>query len=594
MARSANRRACAVGRPLLLASVLLAGSPAGAMVGAQPGEPEPSPAPAQRRSIGDLLTPGDTATWWVEIEGERIGHNSTRYEGPVALSGELTGAHLFREQVELDAEVPGGRLVQRYTTRLWTDAHARPLRLEFRAAVSDVRSAIDAVVEGSTMTARIRQGPSERRQEIELGDEVILLANNFVSHLDLALAVSAPQAGQQATIPLFSVNVLRPFPLVLTPLESEEGDPGARFRDSLGETLVLDARGRLERVEVPAQKLVFRRAAADEAAPEWFEIDLPGARAPATDLEREDVTIEYDGVSIAGSVTKPPAVGRRLPAVFFISGSGGQDREGNSSGVDVGTWEILDRLTREGFLVLRVDDRGVGESTGPGNVTFDDLVEDARQAVQYLRGRDDVDASRIALLGHSEGGQTAPILAAEMDLGAVVLLAAPGRPVTTLLREQLLRGKELMGASDEELTALAAQIDSFFAALSRGEEVSVDDLPPELAAFVGGRAWLESHMRQDPVANLARVEEPVLILQGGRDVQVLADRDATALEAALEAAGHPDFELVVLPQLDHLFKRTEGGDGAALDYLKDRPVDEEFLDLLVAWLKARLMPAAAQ
>ncbi|NOT31539.1 MAG: hypothetical protein HOP15_13915, partial [Planctomycetes bacterium] len=108
-----------------------------------------------------------------------------------------------------------------------------------------------------------------------------------------------------------------------------------------------------------------------------------------------------------------------------------------------------------------------------------------------------------------------------------------------------------------------------------------------VAAFIPGRHWFKSHLGRDPLAPLAAVRCPLLILQGGRDVQVSAERDAPKILTALDAAGHEDHELHVFPVLDHLFKRA-GERPSELDYLKSRPVDAEFLDALVAWLKARL------
>jgi pimeloyl-ACP methyl ester carboxylesterase len=549
--------------------------------------------------VSEVFEPGQETLWLVEIDGEQIGHNWSRYEGEVELA-EIR-AHHFREQVMLDAPVPGGRLVQRYTNELWTDPHGRPLRLSFRAAVSDVRASVDATFADGTVQARIRQGPTDRSQEVEIEPDAFILANNFVSQLDLAMALAAPARGEEGALSLFSVNVLRAFPLTLKPVTAEDLGEGAQidpeiekiFRDSLGEVLFLDQGGHLKRVEIPAQKLVFRRATAAERAQEkveLFSIELPTAATAAADLDREEVSIEYGEVSLAGTITRPRGSAGRLAAVYFISGSGGQDRNGVSSGIDLGTGEILDRLTREGFLVLRTDDRGVGESTGPTEeMTFDDLVEDARQAVRFLQGRADVDTTRIALIGHSEGGQTAPILAAEMDLGAVVLMAAPGRSIPALIREQLARGKALQGATAEELAELDAQVVAFFAKIGAGAPVDAAELPAELSAFVGARPWLASHMKQDPLANLKKVQEPVLILQGGRDIQVSAERDAPQLSRALEEINHPDFELVVFPELDHLFKKTADGESSGLDYLKERPVDPEFLDTLVEWLKQHLL-----
>ena len=97
-----------------------------------------------------------------EVKGEAIGHNWSRYEGEVDLAG--LRAHHFRERVLLDAAVPGGRLVQRYISELWTDGRGRPLRVEFRAAVSDVRSAVDYRTQGGGITAISR---SEEIREVE-------------------------------------------------------------------------------------------------------------------------------------------------------------------------------------------------------------------------------------------------------------------------------------------------------------------------------------------------------------------------------------------------------------------------------------------
>src|SRR5262249_48286028 len=161
-----------------------------------------------------------------------------------------------------------------------------------------------------------------------------------------------------------------------------------------------------------------------------FTIDLARAVLPAAgDIEREEVKIADGDVTLAGTITRKKGAQGRLPAVTFLSGSGGQDREGFSSGIDLGTPEILDRPPREGFLVLRFDDRGVGGSTGPiQDLDFDGLTGDGRRAVHYLLARTDVDPKRVAVIGHSEGALSAPVLAASEPLAAIVLMASPGRP----------------------------------------------------------------------------------------------------------------------------------------------------------------------
>ena len=543
---------------------------------------------AAERTVADVFDAGEETLWVVEQDGTTIGHCWSRYEGPVDIGGVRT--HRFRAEVRLEGAVQGRTLLQQYTTDLWTADDGQPLRVSFRAAVADTRAAVDISFSGSEGEARVRQGPSDRSQDVRIEDGAYVLANNFVSHLDLLLALEQPSAGESATYRLFSANALRGVPFNL---EAVEGAEGAVFRDNFGEVLHVDRNGRLELVELSAQKIVFRRTDDADAAVERLSIDPPQPATRSTDFDSEDVKIEFGEVSLAGTITRPKGVSGPRPAVFFISGSGGQDRDGFASGLDLGTYEILDRLTEEGFLVLRVDDRGVGESRGPtADLSYDDLVEDARQAVRFLKSREDVDGSRIALIGHSEGGQTAPILAAEDEIAAVVLMAAPGRNVLELLREQLRRARKLGGSSAEELEQFASELDSSLTRLVGDDPVEEETLPPELRPFLGARSWLRAHAEQDPVAVLKRVRSPVLILQGARDIQVSSERDAPLLEAALEEVGHADHELVIFPELDHLFKKTEGGDSSGLDYLKNRPIDPEFLDTLVAWLSQRLLESS--
>jgi uncharacterized protein len=544
-------------------------------------------ASSHAQSIGDLRKSGDTAIWAFEQAGKRIGQCASVYDGEVELAG--LRAHHFREQVVLSIDTPSGPFEQRYRCELWTDARARPLRVLLEGAVADSYSSVDATFAGGKVDATVFQGGKDKQLTLEVALDAYLLCNNFLSQLELVLAFEAPGSGGKRKATLFSGNTLQSLAYEMEhvgPLADSEGGPGSVLKDSLGETLKLDAAGRLLACEVAAQDLVLRRV--DEPV-ELLVIERPTAR-PRPELAREDVRIDYGGVSLAGTLTRPPNAKGRLPGVFFVSGSGGQDRDGISSGIDIGTHEILDRLTLEGFEVLRVDDRGVGESTGPtADLDLEDLIEDARQSVLFLQKREDVDGSRIVLIGHSEGAVTVPILAARMEgIAAVVLLAGPGRPLNEILVEQLVAGKREEGAEDDELAAFEQRARKLLAELVAGGELDRSDLPDELSIWIDARAWVTSHAKIDPLANIAQVKCSILILQGERDIQVSPERDARKLAAALEAAHHADFELVVFPGLDHLFKRTPGETSSGLDYLRDRPVDAVMLDKLAGWLRERL------
>ena len=415
--------------------------------------------------------PGDQAAWVVEQGEKRLGHCASHYEGEVELGG--VRAHRFRDQVELELGAPGGTLTQRYTVERWLDDHGYPLRFELRAEIGDARSVVEGAFSSGKAELVVHQGASDKPVSVGGVERAFLLANNFVAHLELVLALLPEQ--EERTVTFFSGNALATFPLRLK--KSGQGaEGGSVFEDSLGERLELTAERRLARVEIPAQKIVFRRV--DEPIAR-FSIELPPRMPTADDVLREEVKIVDGDVSLAGTLTRTKGAQGRLPAVTFLSGSGPQDREGFSSGIDLGTHEILDRLTREGFLVLRVDDRGVGTSTGPTQgIDFGDLVEDGRRAVRYLLARPDVDAKRVAVIGHSEGGLSAPVLAADEPLAAIVLMAAPGRPLEDLLREQLLFAKERGGAGAEELERFGSELELILEAIAGGEELDSEGTPP--------------------------------------------------------------------------------------------------------------------
>jgi pimeloyl-ACP methyl ester carboxylesterase len=254
--------------------------------------------------------------------------------------------------------------------------------------------------------------------------------------------------------------------------------------------------------------------------------------------------------------------------------------------------EILDRLTTDGFLVLRVDDRGAGASSAPpDNMSYLDLVADARACVAFLAQRDDVDPTRIALIGHSEGGETAPLLALEaLPIAAVVLMAAPGRPLLEIMTDQNRAALEAGGLSGAELEAELAKVVDLLKRLCGSGPIDPDELPADQRSILANRAWLQTHAQQDPLATIRAVRCPVLVLQGAKDFQVSLERDARALDAALTAAAHPDHELRVFAELDHLFKKSPGLKSILADYAEDRRVDAEFLDVLSTWLRKHLMP----
>lgn len=536
---------------------------------------------AAQATVGAHYAAGDVAVWAIEQEGARVGTSATRCLGSTELAGRPT--FRFEDAVSLELGKAPKQVQMLLSVERWVDAQGRPLRFELRSQLGDARGSVEGSFAAGKLDAIVHQGTRDQNVSVPVATDGYLLANNALGTLELVLALEAEP--EQHAHTLISANVLQQFPYTLRLLEPS-ADGERRYLDSLNETLVVSAQRKLVRVELTAQKTVLRRV--DEP---WAPVVIERpVRTAAADFEREDVEIADGPVVLAGTVTRPKGAHGKLPALTFLSGSGGQDRDGYASGLDLGTHEILDRLTRDGFLVLRFDDRGVGASRGPTDgMAFPDIVEDGRRALKYLAARPDVDPERIALIGHSEGGLSGPLLATQERVAALVLMAAPGRVLEDVLREQLLAARREAGAQAEELDAFEKTYASFVDAIAKDASVDVAKLPLELAQFVPARAWLKSHVGRDPLATIARVRCPILVLQGGKDVQVSAERDAPKLRAALDAAGHADHELRVFAGLDHLFKLA-GDPPSGLDYLRARPVDAEFLDVLSTWLSARLAP----
>jgi pimeloyl-ACP methyl ester carboxylesterase len=541
-------------------------------------------------TIGSIFHPGEEALWVFESDHARIGYHTSKYLGLDELAG--TCAHHFQGGYRLK-----GAVEVLSTGDLWVNDHGEPVRFVMQALAGEVYSRVELA--GGSTKAHIVQGPTARDVAVNLDPSAFLLANNYISHLEIVLALlpsSASAEGTKTTVPMFSGSTLKGFAYTLTGRGTSElhvdalHSKASKFDDSLGESLVFED-GRLVGVDVPAAKLSISRRSEPV---EPVVIVPPEIAKPAADLDVEEVRIRHDDAVVAGSIAKTKGATGKLPAVFFVSGSGPQDRNGFSSGLDLGTHEILDHLTHEGFLVLRVDDRGTGASSAlPPDPSYLDLVADARACVEFLAKREDVDASRIVLIGHSEGGQTVPILAGEKPaIAAIVLMAAPGRSILEIVADQNRRALDEQKLAPEEIEKQMKDVRAFLAKLSGDEAIDAAGASAGEKEALASRAWFRSHAKLDPLATIRKVTCPVLILQGAKDFQVSPAKDAAALEAALKDAHHPDHELKVLPGLDHLFKKAPGETSQYGDYWKSRPIDPSFFEAVDPWLRSRVLERA--
>ena len=304
--------------------------------------------------------------------------------------------------------------------------------------------------------------------------------------------------------------------------------------------------------------------------------------------EEEEVTFEVPegGHTLAGTLTLPEGVGP-FPAAILISGSGPQDRDETLMGHKP-FLVLSDYLTQHGIAVLRYDDRGTAASTGDhSTATSADFAHDAAAAVAYLRTHPRIDQSKLGLVGHSEGGLIAPMVAIDSDAVAyIVMMAGPGMMGKELLPLQIRLIAKAGGANTETLEASskintqliqkAASLDPNSAStrteLKTFLEQETSKYSPEILealeyepdqtdALINRltNPWMHYFLNYDPIPTLKKIDIPVLSIFGEKDLQVPPTQNASLIQDALVSGGNPHAETLILPGLNHLFQTSETG-----------------------------------
>jgi pimeloyl-ACP methyl ester carboxylesterase len=303
------------------------------------------------------------------------------------------------------------------------------------------------------------------------------------------------------------------------------------------------------------------------------------------------------GVQLAGTLTMPSGAGP-FPAVVLIAGSGRQTRDEVVDAHQI-FLVLADRLARRGLAVLRYDKRGVGDSSGDYRAaTSADFASDTEAALTWLRGRREIDARRIGLIGHSEGAEIAPMVAArDRRVAFIVMLAAPGVPGRMLLAEQTRLIDESAGEpvaeGDREYAinrrvydAIAAAADPAAAeSVARALMNAASPAPPpeavEETAKLARSAWMRFFLSYDPAPTLARVRAPILVLNGSKDLQVPPAIDLPPIRAAL--AHRSGVDIIEMPGLNHLFQHAVTGSPAEYAQIQET-LSPELLDTLTDWV----------
>ena len=346
-------------------------------------------------------------------------------------------------------------------------------------------------------------------------------------------------------------------------------------------------------------------------------LNRPQEPQPPFPYNEEEVSFRNaeQGFSLGGTLTLPGGEGP-FPAAILVTGSGSQNRDEEIFGHKPFKL-IADHLTRNGIAVLRYDDRGVASSGGSLlETTTRDYAEDARSAFDYLFKRSEIDHSEIGVIGHSEGGMIALMLASSQnDIAYILSLAGPGVDGKTILLEQSDYIASLSGVEksilEDNRTVMSNVYDLMIAHESYQvweEEVlkftskfysekgsynfSEEDIERGKRNLLGSipessYAWMRYFVMFDPASLFGSIKCPVLALNGEKDCQVLPEGNISAIRMGLLEAGNTNSTTMILPGLNHLFQNCETGLPNEYGIIEET-FDQKTLEIMSEWIRQQV------
>jgi hypothetical protein len=419
-------------------------------------------------------------------------------------------------------------------------------------------------ITGDSAYVDFTAGTRTQKQTMAVPRDAVTLVNASVLHAALIGARVARMGETSVSVFLASGGQVIPATV------ATHGDTVVFTVANAESRILSDADGMPREILLPSQRARVVRAEGNAmltSTPPLLTYEAP----PGAPYTAEQVRIPTGrGYELAGTLTRP-VMNRLVGVAVTISGSGPQERDSRLSmlpGYAIFR-EIADTLARRGIATLRFDDRGIGASGGAESMqdaTSADFADDVRSVIAWLRKRPDIDGMRIALVGHSEGGMIAPMIAAtDPTIKAIALLAGQAY---TGRRVMMFQNREAI----DQAPLSSAQRDSIWATV-----------PSRLDTLATTNKWIGFFMTHDPIATAKRVKQPVLILQGETDHQVSPEQ-ADTLVAAFKAGGNRAVTMKRFPATNHLFLNDPSGLFSGYGALEDTRVRREVLGTLADWL----------
>lgn len=474
-------------------------------------------------------------------------------------------------------------LLIRYNTE-W-----KPVELTLDSTVRNQVLQLHVTVAGTQATTHLNNAGQTSDRTDTIDPSSVLIPNPFFAAYE-AVAVQLKQAAPGATIPAYQGSQ----PVLSIRVGDSQGEQiqTVARRISARRTEVAlavqgtaevqgeiwaDEDGRLLRFSVPSQTVEYVR---DDIA------SVSTRRVVISRPNDEQVQIPGNGFTLAGTISKPTSATGRLPAVVLVAGSGPVDRDEIVSGIPI-FGQLAGALADSGFLVLRYDKRGIGQSGGRvESAGLAEFADDLRATVKFLAYRKDVDPKRISVVGHSEGGSVTLLAAAKDNkIAAVALLATNGVTGSEMVLAQQKHVLDRTSMSDADKQAKVDLQKKLHQAVITGKWEGV---PVDLRRQIDNPEF-QSVLTFDPAKIIPQVRQPILIVQGSLDTQV-DPSNADRLESLARARKRESAttEVVRLPGLNHLFVPATTGETEEYPELKERQIAPALPSALTTWLQKTL------
>ncbi len=548
-----------------------------------------------------------TAAWLVASVSSPGLAQAPASAGPAVGEASFTifvrGAEVGREQIVIARSgtdwiiTSTGRLgdqaLNRFELKYTADWQPVELRLEATQSPKEGKKSLRLLTSFGVTSAinEITQDGTTSSKTDQISARSVVLPNNvFAGYealaariatvpLGTALATYIPPRGEVKVVVKTVTNedIMTPAGVVKTRrfglLVDNVGTAAAPFAMSV----TVDERARLAKIEIPSAALAVIRN------------DIAGVAARALTARNptdSDVTLPGNGFTIAATLTAPPAMGRlKHPTVVLVGGSGSVDRDGIVAGIPILS-QLAGSLAQQGYLAMRYDRRGVGQTGGrTESATQRDYADDLIAIVRWLTRRDDVDERRVTVVGYGEGGAIALQAAArEKKIASLVLVATAGTSGADLVLEQQRRELERLKLPDAERAAKTDLQKRIQSAVIEGS--GWESLPPDLRRQAD-TPWFRSVLLFDPAEVMPKVKQRILIVQGERDTEVPphhADKLGELARGRKKDAGAA--EVIRVPGINHLLVPATSGEVEEYPLLPDKTISPEVAATIVRWLKA--------